>query len=241
MKTLKFRPALAQLITDGEKTTTWRLFDDKNLQAGDVAELVNWETKKVFSRAVVTEVVEKPIKELDDHDWEGHERFPDDEAMYAAYRSYYPGKEVGPATAVKIIHFIPVKDWDADFPKIIKEVGFEFPWKNEAVWALDVPTEDMPISELAWHFDVPFHWRDGGRYNLTSREIIEHPESHKAEYGRTMNCDLKYPIDIMENKGRWLILDGLHRLMKAHILKMDKVKVRKIPRNKIPDILEKEQ
>jgi len=36
MKTVKFRPDLAQLIMDGKKTTTWRLFDDKDLQAGDV-------------------------------------------------------------------------------------------------------------------------------------------------------------------------------------------------------------
>jgi len=41
----------------------------------------------------------------------------------------------------------------------------------------------------------------------------------------------------MENKGRWLILDGLHRLVKAYILKMKTVKVRKISRQKIPDIL----
>jgi len=34
-----------------------------------------------------------------------------------------------------------------------------------------------------------------------------------------------------------LILDGLHRLMKSYILKMDMVHVRKIPRNKIADIL----
>ena len=52
-----------------------------------------------------------------------------------------------------------------------------------------------------------------------------------------MKADLKYPIDIMENKGRWLILDGLNRLMKAYLLKMKTVKVRIIPRDKIPEIL----
>lgn len=105
MKTIKFRPALAELIQKGEKTTTWRLFDDKDLQLGDVVELMNWETKEPFGHAVITEVVEKPIKNLDDADWEGHERFPSEEAMYAAYRIYYPGKEVGPETMVKILHF----------------------------------------------------------------------------------------------------------------------------------------
>lgn len=105
MKTIKFRPALAQLIFEGKKTTTWRLFDDKDLKAGDDVELMNWETKEVFGHAVITEVSEKAIKDLDSHDWEGHERFLNDEAMYTAYRTYYPGREIGPNTLVKILHF----------------------------------------------------------------------------------------------------------------------------------------
>jgi len=52
-----------------------------------------------------------------------------------------------------------------------------------------------------------------------------------------MNSNLNYPIDIMQNKGRWLILDGLHRLIKSKILGMKKVKIRKIPRFEIPNIL----
>ena len=40
----------------------------------------------------------------------------------------------------------------------------------------------------------------------------------------------------MENKGRFVILDGLHRLVKCKILGMNKVKVRIIPRNEIKNI-----
>ncbi len=109
MKTLKFRPELAQLILDDKKTTTWRLFDDKDLQTGDVVELVNKATLQPFGRATITEVVLKPIKDLDDADWEGHERFANEEAMYAAYREYYPGHEVGPDTPVKILHMTILK------------------------------------------------------------------------------------------------------------------------------------
>ena len=115
MKIIKFRPALAQLIMDGKKTTTWRLFDDKDLQVGDIVEMrvrndAGEVSPEAFNHAVIAEVVEKPIKDLDDCDWEGHERFPSEEAMYAAYRTYYPGKEVGPDTLVKILHFLPLKD-----------------------------------------------------------------------------------------------------------------------------------
>lgn len=51
-----------------------------------------------------------------------------------------------------------------------------------------------------------------------------------------MNADLAYPIDIMENKGRYLILDGLHRLLKYKILNYDKVRVRIIPRSEIANL-----
>jgi uncharacterized ParB-like nuclease family protein len=121
-----------------------------------------------------------------------------------------------------------------EVPQIIKDVGFDFLWDERKVWALDLPVEEMDINELAWHFDIPFHWDGGKIYNLTSREIIKNPEKYKDEYERTMNADLLYPIDIMENKGRWVILDGLHRLMKASILGQKTVRVRKVPRELIP-------
>ena len=124
-----------------------------------------------------------------------------------------------------------------ELPKIIKDVGFDFNWSEEKVWALQIPTVDMDVAKLEWHLDVPFWWTNNGFYNLAPREVINNPEKYKEEYERTMKADLKYPIDIIENKGRWLILDGLHRLMKAYILNMKTVKVRIIPRDKIPEIL----
>ena len=124
-------------------------------------------------------------------------------------------------------------------PEIIKEVGFDFDWENEKVWSLNIPVTEMDIKELTWHFDIPFHWHKGVMYNLKSRKIIENPKEYKEEYERTMNADMQYPIDIMENKGRWLILDGLHRLMKAYIQRKKKVRVRIIPRDKITEITKK--
>ena len=124
-----------------------------------------------------------------------------------------------------------------ELPDIIKEVGFDFDWENGKVWQLNIPVTEIDIDELTWHFDIPFHWHKGGVYNLKSREIIENPKKYQEEYERTVKADMKYPIDIMENKGRWLILDGLHRLMKAYIQGMRKVNVRIIPMEKIPEIL----
>ena len=123
-----------------------------------------------------------------------------------------------------------------EIPQIIKDVGFDFRWDEEKVWALDEPTEEMNIEELTWHFGVPFLW-ENGVYNLKPQEVLDSPDAHKEEYERTLRADLKHPIDIMENKGHWFILDGLHRLVKAYLQGSKTVKVRKIPRSRIPEIL----
>ena len=125
---------------------------------------------------------------------------------------------------------------DLPIPKIIKDVGFDFWWQNKKVWNLDYPAEDMDISELEWHFEIPFWNTKSGRYDLKPIDVIVHPSEYAEEYTRTIKTDMTYPIDIMWNKGRWLILDGLHRLVKAEIQNMKKVRVRKIPTEDIPNI-----
>lgn len=126
--------------------------------------------------------------------------------------------------------------WE-DRPQIIKDVGFDFMWDSKKVWALNIPVEEMDMQDLIWHFDIPF-WeaQDTDDYNLTPWEVMDDTEKHSTHYKKVQEADLKYPIDIMENKGRWLILDGLHRLVKAHMQGLKKVNVRKIPRGKISEI-----
>lgn len=122
-------------------------------------------------------------------------------------------------------------------PEIIREVGFDFRWDERKVWEIKAPVEDMDIEELTWHFDIPFLWsKPDGYYDVLPRDVIEKGEQYAEEYERTVRADTTYPIDIMKWKGRWLILDGLHRLMKQAIAGVDIVRVRKIPESAIPQI-----
>jgi hypothetical protein len=121
-----------------------------------------------------------------------------------------------------------------EIPKIIKEVGFDFRWSEAKVWALEIEPEKMPISELVWHFDVPFWSLPDGHYNLKPIDVINKPHEHEEEYKRIISADLNYPLDVMFWKNRWLFLDGLHRLAKAKILGQEFVDVRKIPESAIP-------
>ncbi|MBI1960890.1 MAG: ParB N-terminal domain-containing protein, partial [Candidatus Liptonbacteria bacterium] len=130
------------------------------------------------------------------------------------------------------------RDIKNELPDIIKEVGFDFDWDSKKVWKLNLPIIEMKIEELLWHFEIPF-WEkeDTNDYNLTPNEVIKRAPGTKTHRQKVDAADLQYPIDIMENKGRWLILDGLHRLVKAFEAGQKTVKVRKVPREKIPEIL----
>ncbi len=104
MKTLKFTPDLAEKILLGEKTSTWRLFDDKNLQAGDELIFINKETSGEFGTAMIKSIKIKTLGSLTDIDWVGHERYGSDEEMYTDFRKYY-GDKVDENSEVKILTF----------------------------------------------------------------------------------------------------------------------------------------
>ncbi len=104
MKTLKFKPHLIPKILSGEKTSTWRLFDDKGLGVGDDFLMLNKETGEEFAKGKITEVKEKKLGELEDSDFVGHEGYKDQEDMLNHYRGYY-GDKVSLDTPIKMIDF----------------------------------------------------------------------------------------------------------------------------------------
>jgi ribonuclease HI len=110
MKTLKFEHHLAEMVAAGEKTSTWRINDDKNLSVNDEVRLIDKvdpqrpETWRVFGTARIDRVIEKRLGDLTDADKDGHERYASDEEMVAAYKSYY-GNDVTLATPIKLISF----------------------------------------------------------------------------------------------------------------------------------------
>ncbi|MBD3328631.1 hypothetical protein GF340_05005 [Candidatus Peregrinibacteria bacterium] len=113
-----------------------------------------------------------------------------------------------------------------------EEHAFDLPfWRdNNKLWALEVPTEEMDINELLWILDIPFWEDEEGNIVITPNEVISNLDNFPYHRDKIKNCDTSYPIDIMKNKqGRWLTLDGLHRLVKMYLNKESKIQVRKIP------------
>jgi hypothetical protein len=103
-KTLKFRDHLVREIREGRKTVTWRIFDDKDLNAGDRIELLNWESGEKFAEAEITKVREKKLRQIEESDFEGHEKYSSLDVMLQNYREYY-GEKVTMDTSIKMIDF----------------------------------------------------------------------------------------------------------------------------------------
>lgn len=79
MKTLKFTPELCEQILADTKTSTWRLFDDKDLTVGDTLTFVNKQTLESFGIGEITHLYTKTLGTLEENDWIGHERFASEE------------------------------------------------------------------------------------------------------------------------------------------------------------------
>lgn len=105
MKTLKFVEKLSKLILSGEKTTTWRLFDDKDLQVGDEVSFLVKETLEEFAKARLIEVKENIFGNLTADDFAGHEKYSSPVEMYQTFSEFYQ-REVDKNSPVKIIKFI---------------------------------------------------------------------------------------------------------------------------------------
>ena len=110
MKSLKFNHKLAQAIAKGQKTSTWRLFDDKDLSVGDHIKLIDKvesarpETWKIIGTARISTVIQKRLGDIEPADYEGHEAFSSNHEMLQTYKKYY-GSDVNFDTVVKIIRF----------------------------------------------------------------------------------------------------------------------------------------
>jgi hypothetical protein len=116
-------------------------------------------------------------------------------------------------------------------PRIIEQVWYAFDWNAEDLWALDLKAERFPLARLEWMLDIPAFGFEGRDYCLSPREVLRQPYRYASEYQRVVAADLVFPIEIIWLRGRWVILDGVHRMMKAHEAQHDEIVVRKVPRS----------
>lgn len=109
-KQLKFDHQQARDIAVGNKTASFRFFDDKNIRVGDTLEIVdkvehdNPASWLCTGTIFVTEVLEKLVKDLYPGDWAGTETFMNQEAFIDAMEVQYK-QSITEETPLKILRF----------------------------------------------------------------------------------------------------------------------------------------
>lgn len=110
MKKLKLDHKVSELVMKGTVTSTWRLFDDKDLSVNDRVLLIDKvdpdesDTWRNIGVATIDRITQKRLEDVTELDSVGVEGYASKEAMLSTYQKYY-GPEVTWQTPVKIIHF----------------------------------------------------------------------------------------------------------------------------------------
>jgi ribonuclease HI len=109
MKTLKLRHRRAEQILSGEMSSSWRMFDDKDMTVNDELRVVDQvdeehpDTWRVIGTAHIDKIVEKLPRDLSAEELAEHNYSSLDE-MLTTYRGYY-GENVAATTPLKMIYF----------------------------------------------------------------------------------------------------------------------------------------
>lgn len=104
-------------------------------------------------------------------------------------------------------------------PESLREVFPTTRWQRDKLRALDLRVEPVEVADLLWMFDLPLLPLNGEPFKLTPNQVAETPMNFRTHYERVMDADLDYPIHLVAYRGRLVILDGVHRLLKAHFLR----------------------
>ena len=120
--------------------------------------------------------------------------------------------------------------WTVTYPSAPPDVQ---PWlvdvAREEVRDRNRPIELMPVRELEWILDLPLWWDGGHPFQLRPREVLAEPDRNRAQHARTREADLAIPVDVAWYHGRWVVVDGVHRLLKAISLGHTAVAAREVP------------
>jgi len=124
-------------------------------------------------------------------------------------------------------------------PAELRGVLCDFVWDADKLRHLPLPIDTVTVDSLRWHLGLPYWRHDGKPFQLTPAQVRADPARYQEQYQRTMAADLSLPLDLLFRNDRWVILDGVHRLLKADLLGLSQVRVRRLPPAMLPLILHK--
>jgi hypothetical protein len=124
-----------------------------------------------------------------------------------------------------------------DVPEALRGVIMERPWTLDRLLALDLPVDEVGVASLGWQLDLPW-WRVDGRWFAVSpNEVRRSPEVFAEQWERTMHADLAAPIHTRDTARGTVLLDGVHRLLKADVTGVERLPRRHVPTDQLARIL----
>lgn len=122
-------------------------------------------------------------------------------------------------------------------PPSLRDVILDFYWHIERLQALELPTRTVATSALTWHLNLPFWSANGAPFQVSPNEVAANPSIHQQHWQRTHAADLQRPLDAYRRRdSQIVILDGIHRLMKASLLNRASMTVRVLLPHQFDDI-----
>ncbi len=112
---------------------------------------------------------------------------------------------------------------DVRVPPELEPWLLPFDCSEEELRALDLPEREIPLAEVAWLLDLPF-WPGDRPYGVRPLDVVS-----GAELDRTNAADLSQPLHVTRRHDRLVVLDGLHRLLKAARAQEPTVRIREVP------------
>lgn len=129
----------------------------------------------------------------------------------------------------------PFPLWDA-MPAVLRDVIVDFHWDLERLWQLDLSVTRVPVAALRWHFDLPMWQYEGAHFAVSPAEVAADPIRYREQWDRTMAADLRHPLHVLVRPDRLTVLDGVHRLLKAHHLGHPTVAVHQVPLERLETV-----
>lgn len=121
-------------------------------------------------------------------------------------------------------------------PAVLRDVLLDFVWDRERLWSLDLPVTCVPMAELDWHLRLPMWAHDGRPFVVTPEQVAGHPHAFREQYARTMAADMSFPLHVLDRPTKLTVLDGMHRLLRAHVSGWEAVQVKKLPVARLDEI-----
>jgi hypothetical protein len=139
-----------------------------------------------------------------------------------------------------LLERLPPHHLFTEIPPALRDWLLPIDWDRDRLWSLDLPRQRVSLDKLRWHLDLPCWRRDGTWFQVTPREFLSCPDVYPEHVARIARCDLSFALHVIRRHHRWLILDGIHRLVKAELRGMPSVEVSPLSTRHVATIARRE-